>query len=601
MNKPTIFKTIESEIKNYQDESVDLSDGVKFSQCKLVKRISLYENQIYPKGKTDSQGNYKYWYDIITPRVNDELKNIDFDRSNILLYSDSIKDRLAVYISNLWLKSWLTTTGQGEELNDAVEEFSSWGNVVWKKIKGGYERVDLKNFYVINQTAKSLDDTAVIERHLLTQSDLRAKKGVWKNIDETIKDCGNKQFAATEKSTASDTSNPFYEIYERNGEVSEAQLKEAQGKSGGDEEKYILAKIVLSGLNSSSKKDGKYTLYAEEISEMPYRETHRGRYRGSWFRDGLYSVLFDCQTRANEIGNQVAKGLEWASKTIFKTADDTFVQNILTDLRNGDTLRSRDISQVEVRMQGLDQMMVDWNRNLQVADRLANSYEVVQGDTMPSNTPFRLGAMLNQNANKLFDFLREKLALGFQDLIQDWILPAMMKDLKAQKVIDLTNSEENLKDYYKMVIDAWYIKNLPNLPPHSPEIAQTLKDAKTEEIMKDKKATIVVEQGFWDNFKPRVKVVITGENVQLASELESMQAFIALEADPIRRTALIEMAMAKKNIDTSNLPKTPPLQPEQIMQAQQGRNAPQPNAIAAESANQASIGAKKKSTFNIPQ
>jgi len=589
MTTENIFKVFENEIDAYKTKPVELSEGVSFSQHKLVKRISLYENQQYPKGKVDSQGDYKYWYDIITPRVNDEVKNIDFDRKNIILYSDSFKDRLAVYLSNLQLKNWLKITGQGEKLNDSIEEFSAWGNVVWKKIKGGYEKVDLKNFYVVNQTARTLNESPVIERHLLTQSELREKDGVWKNIDEVIQYCANKQFKATEWSLASSTTNPYYEVFERNGEVSESNFKEAQGKSGGKDDKFILAKIIVAGVGDKSKEPKKIVLFAEEISKMPYKEAHRGRYKGKWWREGLYEVLFDCQTRANQLGNQIAKGLEWASKTIFKTNDDTFISNLLTDLRNGDILRTKDVSQVEVRMQGLDQLIVDWNRNLQVADRLSNSYEIVRGETMPSNTPFKLGSLMDQNANKLFDFLREKLALGFEDLLNDWIVPELIKELKTKSVIDLTNSEENLTDYYKMVTDSWYLINLMKLPPHSPELAQTIKEVKIEELKRDKKAVLKIAKGFWDNFKPRVSVVITGENVALAAELESIFSFTQLESDPIRRTALIEMAMAKKNMDISNLPKTPPQPPQQVLQAQQGRQAPQPNQIAAEQANQASI------------
>jgi hypothetical protein len=280
----------------------------------------------------------------------------------------------------------------------------------------------------------------------------------------------------------------------------------------------------------------------------------------------MYEILFDCQTRANQLGNQIAKGLEWASKTIFRTSDDTFVQNILTDLRSGDILRARDFAQVDVRMQGLDQMMVDWNRNIQTADQLANSYEVIQGQTLPSNTPFKLGSLLDQNANKLFDFLREKLSLGFTHLIEDWVLPDLMRDLKAQKVIDLTNSEENLKEFFQMVTNAWYLKNLLRLPPHSPEIAQTLKEAKLAQLIEDKKAVVEIVKGFWDSFKPRVKVVITGENVRLAAEMESLFSFIQLETDPVRRSYLVEMAMAKQNIDISSLPRSTP---EQLLGLQQ--------------------------------
>ncbi len=570
-----MIKKIEDEIDAYTSKSVDLSEGVKFSQYKLVKRISLYLNQVYPKGKTDSQGNYKYWLDITTPRVNSEVKNIDFDTKDVVIYSEALADRLAVFLSNLFLKKWLKDNKKGSDINDAVESFSSQGNVVWKKTKDGYEEVDFKNFYVLNQTAKDLNDSDVIERHSLTQSDLRAKKGVWNNVDAVIENCGNKFFKATEGATEETKTTPLYEVYERNGEVSEEDLFEAQNKGGGDKNKYILAKIILAGLHKGEAGE-KYVLFAEEISEKPYREAHRGKYNGRWFRVGLCEALFDCQTRANEIGNQIARGLEWASKTIFRSSDTLIVQNILTDMRSGDIIKAKELTQVETRMQGLDQLIADWNRNIQVADALANSYEVVTGESLPAGTPFRLGAMQNQNANKLFDFLREKLSLALEELFNDWIVPVMMKELRKKEILDLTGDDKYLNEYQEMIVKAWYINNLLSFPPHSADQGNALRALKLQELTQNPKTSLKIEDGFWESFKPRAKVVITGESVNLASELESLMNFIKLETDSVRRTALIEMAMAKKNVDVTNLPKSPPqqLQPQSAQpEGQQVRQA----------------------------
>jgi len=551
-----LLKTIENEIDSYLNKEVDLSDGVKFLQAKLIRRISFYQNQIYPKGKTDSQGNYRYFYDIVSPRINSEVKNIDFDTKDVAIYSEAtLIDKLAILLSNLFLRKWLVQNKKGEEINDAIENFSAWGNVVWKKIKGGYDQVDLKNFYVLNQVAKTLDDSDVIERHILTQSDLRAKKGIWENVEEVIKSCGNRYFSATEKSTDIEMTTKFYEIYERNGEVSEKDLLEVQKKQGGNEENYVMAKIIVAGLKNEQ---GRFVLFAEEIKDKPYKEAHRGRYDGRWFRKGLYEILFDCQTRANEIGNQLSRGLEWASKTIFRSSDTLIIQNALTDMRSGDIIKAKELAQVEMRMQGFDQLVADWNRNIQLANELANSYEVVTGENLPSGTPFRLGALQNQNANKLFDFLREKLALALEELFNDWIVPEMMKELRAKEVLDLTGSEEHLKEYYEMLTKAWYINNLLSFPPHSTEQGEMLRNLKLEELKKNKKAMIEIEDGFWDKFKPRAKVVISGEGVNLLVELESLYSFISLEQDPIRRTAMIEMAMAKKGLDLTSLPKSPP-------------------------------------------
>ena len=556
------IKLIEEEVSNYIEGQTPITEGNYFSQYKLVKRIGLYANQIYPTGKLDSQGNYKYWFDIITPRINAEIKNVDFDTKDIILYSENNKDSSSIFLANAALKEWMRETGQAEKLNEAVEEGAGWGNVLLKKIKGGYEKCDLKNTYIINQTAKTIDETSVIERHEMTQSDLRAKSDVWNNIEDVILKCGNKSLSATLKSPSSGTQIPYYEIFERNGEISEEALFEAQDKVGkegaslGKSDVFVLAKIVCVGLGKKNDKDDKFILYADKISKMPYKEYHRGKYEGRWWRMGLYEILFDIQTRANEIGNQIARGLEWASKTFFKTKNQLIVQNILSDLINGDIIESEDLSQITVRMEGFDQLIADWNRIIKLADDLANSYEVVTGETLPSGTPFRLGGLLNINANKLFDFLREKLALAIKEVFEDWILPDVISNLKIKDILRLTGNSDYLKRFYEMAVDAWYIKNLIVLGPHTSDEATTLKQAKLEEIKKYPEALVKLEKDTFAEVKPRVNVVITGEQVNLATDMETLSQFIQLESDPVRRTALIEMAMARKNIDIGMLPKS---------------------------------------------
>jgi len=419
--------------------------------------------------------------------------------------------------------------------------------------------------------AECLDDTPTIERAVMTQPELRAKKGIWDNIDDVIKNCGDKSFTVGEKGIAQERETPYYEIYERNGEISQEALYEAQGKRGGDPDKFVLAKIIVAGLNKTTKDgktQGKYVLFAEEMKEMPYKEYHRGRYNGRWFRPGIYEILMDIQTRSNEIGNQIARGLEWSSKTIFNTADRTIAQNVLTDLANGDIVRTAlaDLRQVDVRMQGLDQLIADWNRLMVMADKLCNSYEVVQGENMPSGTPFRTTNLLNQNANKLFDFIREKLGIALGEVIQDWILPDMMKDIKDKDIVRMTGDADLLERFNQMLVDGWYLQNLLSLQPHNQEQAMALKQTKLDNLKKTPKEKIKLIKGWWEGFKPRARVVITGENVNLAQELETLGSFIGLEQDPVRRTALIEKAMQRKGIDIATLPKTE----QQPVQQQQG-------------------------------
>ncbi len=561
-------KQIEKEIEQYLTEQVQVSESYYHSQKKLIDRISLFESHTYPSGKFDSQGNYKYWFDIITTRIESEIKNIDFDTKNIEAYSPIISDEVPTLIVNLKIKEYLRETGQAEEINSAIEEGSGWGNIVWKKIKGGYERVDLKNFYVINQTAKSLNETPVIERHQLTSQELRAKKEIWNNVEETLEECKTKTYKTSLGTQDNETTVPYYEVYERNGEVCLMDLKEAKGEkpSKGDENKFVLARVI--GAGTKGTLGGikiKHILFAEELKgkEMldVYKEYHRSRYKGRWWREGLYELLFDLQVRANQIGNQLAQGLELASKTVLRSGDNLIVQSIMTDISNGDIIKSKDLSQVQLRMDAFDQLAADWNRIIALANDIANSREVVQGITPSSGVPLGTTQLLNQNAGKLFDFIREKIAIPYTEMFQEGIIPELIKDLSQQEILRLTGDSEMLGRLHKIIVDDWYIQNLVALPPHTQEIAEALKVEKMDELKNRPQLLVKATEDLFKRFKPRVSVVITGEQVNLDAELQTLSGFIGLEQDPVRRSAMIEMAMRKTGVDTGALPKSQPAQP----------------------------------------
>ena len=543
----TIYGKIESEISDYLFKSVEISEGVTFSQSKLVRRISIFKNKIYPKGKTDKQGNYKQWPDIIGPRVNSEVKNLRIDTKSPLIFSQNpIQDFGAVLIANMKLKEYLWETGRAEEFNDATESFSADGNVLFKKTKKGYEMTDPANTYIINQTAKTVDETAIIERHELTQSEMRAKSGVWENIEEVIRDCGTNQMSVTKKTSPQITTNKNYELFERNGEISEKELFEAQEKEGGEENVYLNARIIIA-IGKSSKEGGNYVLFAESLGKKKmsdiYVEAHRGPYKGKWWREGMYELLFDYQVRANEIVNQLARGLDWASKVVFKSDDSKTVQNIQTDVANGDVIKTKDLAQVDVRMRGLDQLIADWNRLLQDADRVANSFEIVTGEEMRGNTTFRLGLLMDTNVNKLFYFLRQKLGIAYNKVFKDWVLPELVKDLSGKEIIRVTGDAGFMERFRRLAVDNWYVLNLARIGPHTAEIATVLKEAKYQEMLKTD-PYIKNSEKIWKDVLKRLWITITGENTDFSDEYQKMSSMLQFETDPIRRAFLLDRIYA---------------------------------------------------------
>jgi len=580
-------KVLEEEIQQYLTEVVQVGNVYDFSQYKLVRRISLFESHTYPTGKFDSQGNYKFWFDGVSSRIANEVKNIDFDTKDIVIYSDRQtapqKDDLPVLISNLKLKDYLRKTGQAEEINSAIEQGSGWGNIVWKKVKKTYERVDLRNFYVISQTAECLDDTPVIERHQFSARDLRAMEDVWDNVKIAAKDCKRDSYKSETQVTAKNTTTPFYEIFERHGDISVADLKSAHGKTpaDGDEDEFVFARVIgIAKDTSSSGATIEYILFAEELknksNEDIYKEFHRGPYEGTWFRKGLYELLFDSQVRLNQIGNQIAQGLEFASKLLLGSKDKLIIQNIYGDLKNGDIIKSEDLHQIDMVFHGFSQLIEEWNRVQQHMNDLANSSPIVTGEGLPQRMPFQEAALLNQNSNKLFDFIRQKIAIPFTEIFEEWWVPDMIKDLKTKDILRLTGDPAILDRIYAMIADDWYLKNLIQIGPHSQDICDTLKMQVVQNLQKHPNLLMKEIRKVFEDFEPSVSVVITGENSTLPQDLQTLSTFIQLEEDPVRRSAMIEMAMAKKGLDVASLPKSPP---QMAPQGQQMANAPQKSPI----------------------
>lgn len=558
---------MESEINNYLSGRIELSEGVFFSQKKLIDRIYKFKSRNPSGSKFNDDLSYNYFFDIVSPRVDSEIKNLRFDSKNILVFSRAPRlDFPAVFISNACLRSWLADNGEDEKLKAAVEEFTANGNVGFKRIGDGYEFVDPLNTYITNQKAETIDSTDVIERHDMSASDINAMEAWDADMrEEVIKECGDKAFMTTALTSPTPTTSKHYEIHEFTGEVSEKELNECKGKEGGDPNKYFLAKVVVAGL---SKGGGgiKYTLFAEQLKGKMqdwYLYAHRGKYEGRFWRTGMYEVLFDHQIRANEIGNQLARGLDWASRVVFRSKDSKVMQNIRADLDNGDVVTTDDLSQVDVRMQGLDQLIADWNRLMQDADRISNSYEVVRGESMPSGTPFRLGALADANAGKMFTLLRQKITLPYKRVFREWVLPRLLNYLKGEDVFRLVGDDNVLDQLFELMVENWYRENLVKIGPHSKEIAKAIKEEKLEEFKKTD-PVITNSKEIWKSVEQRLFVTITGENSDMADSLQDMVQLLNVEVDPNRIAYLLDSIYKMRGIPVP--PKVEQPQPEVMPQ-----------------------------------
>lgn len=543
--KSKFFKRLEDDISSYLYDSVEVAEGVTFNQHKLIRRIYKFKNRQLKGSKINQDLSYDFYTDIIGPRVDSEVKNLRFDTKHLLLFSQNpTKDFAAVFVANAALKKWLTERGEDVKLKEAVEAFSMDGNVGFKRTGKGYEILDPLNTYIINPLAKTVNETDIVERYEMTASEIMSMSA-WDPAAKmrTIENLANKSFSASEDSSDLSSSKPMFEIFEFTGEMSEEEYYSLKGLEGGDEYKYMLVKGVFAGLRSGQSSGNRFVLFCDVLKgdmEDHYIYAHRGRYNKRFWREGLYELLFDYQIRANQITNDLARGLEWASKVVFKSSDRQILENIRADLDNGDVLIAEDISQLEVRIQGADQLIADWNRIMQEADRIANSFEIVRGDALPSGTPFRLGALLDENAGKLYSLLRQKLTLPYKVVFHTWVLRHLVKDLKGQEIFTLVGDTEILDQLREIIVEKWYMDNLVNFPLHTKEVAKAIKAEKLDQ-MRRIDPTITNSKEIWEGVLPRIMITITGENSNMSDQVQDIINFIGLEQDPERIGFMLDL------------------------------------------------------------
>ena len=287
-----------------------------------------------------------------------------------------------------------------------------------------------------------------------------------------------------------------------------------------------------------------------------YKEAHFGSYNKTWFREGVVEPFIDYIIAIREIDNYIQDGIEWASKIVFRASDNKTFQNIRTDIENGRLINSKDLSQVDVRLHNLDQMIARRNNLIDEMEKMSHSFDVAQGQTMPSGTPFLSVAKLDENVSKYYTGKRDKFAIGYKSLFEEWETPNLIKEISKMDIISITGEEAVLERYYRLVSEDWFEDNLVAIGEHTPEMKEMLINEKIEELKKFK-PVIKNNKKIWENLSKRIKITITGEESNILDNLSTIASLLQVEQDISRRNYLLDRVYAMKGIPV------PPVTPQQ--------------------------------------
>lgn len=514
-------------IQSTYDSPINIVDGLSHSQKDVLKRIEYYSNSRYLSGNETDFGD-KPFYNINKFRVNVAVRATDIDTKDIQVEAEEPQYFITSMILGKEVQNWMKDVNFAETLNEMTEVRPKYGGLLLKK------REEKDNLYldavewrnVITDQA-DIENGAIIEKHYMSVIDLWKKRGAWDGLEENWQEVIDLRNRADQDTTeATEDKIPVLEV--------EAELPETCINEDGDPEKYTLQLHYIAG----DEEGYQYVLYSEEIKETRYKYLSWHKIPGRGLGVGVVEDGFEAQTWVNDTIIKQKEINELASRVIYQTDDDTVENNILTDLDNGSIIKLNQgtqfgqVNTLPNSIPALNEFINLWNQQY---ERVSSTFNAITGETMPSGTPFRQAAILNQEATSLFDYKREQMGIFLTEVFTDWVIPYLLKKVNREHILSETYTDEERK-----LIDREFTKY--NSAKWAKEKALSGKVVSTEEFEearqtyetiiqegKDKRF-VKVPDGYFKDIKYKVNVITTGEQKNKAVTFESLNNILVTVA-----------------------------------------------------------------------
>ena len=521
----TLIESLRTNLHDYE-QSVEITKGYDFSMVDVIRRIELYRASKFESGDWDSQNNRKYFFNIINPQCGNATKNIDLDRKNIRVRAERAKDRIKAMLYNDELKNWMKKESFGQVLNKISENLPIYGSVVLKKVGKMVMFRPLRYLCFDPAVSNSPNNFNIQSPYMIDKHNFTASE-----IEGMVKKGWDKEEAKRLVDKMRDMDLSEITVYEQYVEVSNEELDIA-----GDG--YSMSQSYIAFLADKKKKDKSteaafFTLYKRKVDEMPYKKIDFLTIEGRALGLGVSEMLFPLQERRNEMGNQKADSMRLSSKTVFQTRDKNIEGNLLTETVNGDILKvNSELTRVDVAERNLGAFQQEEANIKQDTRDNANAQEILTGETMPSRTPFRLAVMQQENASKLFDFIRENLGMFLEEVLNEWVLTEFEKDTNKEHIFELYSRDTIkavMKDHNNYRINEAIKKYVISSGKFPTEEELVVLEEQLNGNISDSTFVKVV-QDYYKNFEKNLDIDITGEKHDSAQQVETLNNLIMLIA-----------------------------------------------------------------------
>lgn len=536
-----IFDRLHSDIQDYDRNFLMLArtsntnnktGGYRYSQRDTVNLIELYCSSKFETGAIDSEGQRKFFLNIVRFRQEVAEKQTDIDVKDFLFVPEDGTPEINATITAKAFRKWSREKRFGKVLNELNHDYSKYGTCVAKIIGDCIERVPLLTFRV-QQDAHSIE----CARYAIIEHENMSAEAMAEYEDWDVEKLGLK---------FGETTN----VFEWYGYVPVDWFNEQNGTQRSSKTGSIYVQAILapdkSAKNSSNK--GGTILFLEE-TECLFREAHYSRIDGRWLGVGEVEKNFENQIFRNVVSNMRRRGLIWASKKLFQSSDPDIGQNLIRDVKDGDVLKvapNGEIKQINMATQTVGEFDDAAKEIDQNADQTSFTFEVATGEGLPSGTPFRLGVILSKAVDSYYALKRENFGLFLEDMFYDLIIPVFKKESRKEHLLFFKNDENGIQAIRSRIIDFYVYRNAMDEILKGKHInLDQIRSQVQEKINRNDGEWLKIPEGFYDMVKATVILVTTGENMDVGKRIESLTNFyqaLVKSGDPRAEKVLSKIA-----------------------------------------------------------
>lgn len=551
-NNMELSKETLSEIKriidDYEENTIELVDGLDYNPYKTLKKIEFYWNSKYINGQKDNLGRDKPFYNISKFRTNVATRATDLDIKDVKVSSDNPSERVRSMIMNKEIYNWMKETDFARTLNKAGHTRAKYGGVLLKKTeKKGKLNIDVVEWKNVITDPVDIIGGVIIEKHWMSPSELSKKKGIWENVEEAMKLSTKKR---SDKTEATEYKIPVFEVHGEFPETYDPNIED------GDKTEFKKMMFIIADANGKQ-----IPLYFEEEKELPYKFLAWDEVSGRGLGVGVVEDGFEAQMWTNDAIIAEKNVMDLAGKVFIKTTSEKFGNNVISEAESGQVFTIEDGTDATVMnltpnsLPQFQNMVEKWNAQY---ERATNTFDTVTGETLPSNTPLGSVAIQTAQASSFFDYRREEAGIFWRDVFNTWVIPHIIKKINKKHILASDYSAEELEliderfARYSAEQEVWKQIEAGKVIYHE-QREQLVESIKELQRANKERRYIDVPDGYFDGFEAKITIDLTGESKNKAEQLQSLWNILTQANVPAVRQDPDMMNLLSQILETAGI------------------------------------------------